>query len=284
MIVTVRPVISLFVVELVQSWALNIQARKLLYVPVQVEIYLFGLRRKAILYLAAAIATAVANGASEQSPPQATAVEAVANVFSTSPAARQERSPLTQQPTTSSVRPLQNSSFEPLRKYFSAGQQRNIDQFLHALSDLASARNRRARLVGILGYGWWPPTVDDLEVMAVSSKDLLCDRYERPEKITVSPPRRSNGRLEITVHEAFMEHGQDRILGKGKKTSIVILIPENDRWVIDEIVSTLHDSGGTRIDKLTELLRDGIKPLRNAEREISGLPPPEVRKANKARE
>jgi hypothetical protein len=244
---------------------------------------LWDLHRKAILYIAV-IPTALANGASGQSPPQATAVEAVVNVFATPPAKQRERSPLTQQPVSSSVRPLQESTFEPLRKYFSAEQQRNIDQFLRALSDLANARNQRAKLVGIQGHSWWPTTVDDLKVGAVTSKDLLCDRYDPPEKVTIAQPRRSNGRLEITIHEAFTEHGQDRVLGKGKKTSIVILIPESDRWVIDEVISTVHDSSGTRIDKLTDLLRDAIKPLPDAEREISSLPPPEVRKASRAQE
>jgi hypothetical protein len=251
----------------------------------RIGLYRFQMHYDAILYVAAAIVVAtLAKGASEQSAPQATAVEAVATVFTTQPTDSRERSPLTQQPINSSVRPLQKGTFEPLRKYFSVRQQRNIDRFLRALSDLADVRNRRAELVGIREAWWWPTGIDDLRVMAVTGKDVLCDRYERPEKITISPPRRSDGRLGITVREVFTEYGQDRVLGKGKKTSIVTLIPENGRWVIDEVVSTLHDSGGTHVDKMTELLRDAIRPLRDAEREIANLPPPEVRKASKARD
>jgi hypothetical protein len=238
---------------------------------------------RAIVYAAAATTNALANEVTQRSPPDVTAIEAVAAVFAPSPVDRRSRSLLTGQPTSSWVRPLQSSNFEPLRKYFSVERQRNIDQFLQALTDLANARNRRAELVGIPWQSWWPPTSDDLKLAAVASQDLLCDRYEQPEKITISLPTRSNGHLKITVQETFIEHGQDRVLGKGQKTSIVTLIPENDRWVIDEVVSTVHDSEGTHVEKLSELVRDAIKPLRKAKREISALPPPEVRKAIKSR-
>jgi hypothetical protein len=220
----------------------------------------------AIVYAVAVTGYALTNGGSERGPSEATAIEAVTRVFG-----------------PSTVRALQNSTFEPLRKYFSTEQQRNIDQFLQALTDLANVRNRRAQLVGINGNLWWPPTVDGLKVAAVASQDLLCDRYAPPEKITISLPRRSNSHLKITVRETFTEYGQDRVLGKGDKTSIVILSPENGRWVIDEVVSTVHDSGGTNVETLTKLVRDAIKPLRKAQSEISALPPPEVRKAIKAR-
>jgi hypothetical protein len=119
--------------------------------------YCFDVDYNAILYVAAAIGvTPLAEGASEQSAPQATAVEAVATVFTTQPTDSRERSLVTQQPINSSVRPLQKGTFEPLRKYFSIRQQRNIDRFLRALSDLADVRNRRAELVGIREGWWWP--------------------------------------------------------------------------------------------------------------------------------
>ena len=238
----------------------------------------------AIVCAVGASANALANRASELAPPDATAIEAITNVFAPSPVDQRSRSPLTGQRKSSWVRPLQSSTFEPLRKYFSVEQQRNIDQFLQALADLANARNRRAEALGISGHSWWPRTVDDLKVAAVASQDLLCDRYEPPEKITISSPHTSNRRLKITVNETFTEYGQDRVLGNGQKTSIVTLIPENRRWVIDEVTSTVHDSAGTHVEKLTELVRDATKRLRKAQREISALPPPEVRKAIKARE
>lgn len=237
----------------------------------------------AIVYAAAATAKALANEVAQRSPPDVTAIEAVTAVFEPSPVDARSRSALSGQPS-SWVRPLQNSTFEPLRKYFSSERQRNIDQFLQALTDLAKARNRRGELVGIGTHSWWPPTVDDLKVAAVVSQDLLCDRYEQPEKITISLPRRSNSHIKITVRETFTEYGQDKVLGKGQKTSVVTLIPENGRWVIDEVVSTVHDSIGTHLENLSGLVRDAIKPLRKAEREISALPPPEVRKAIKARQ
>ena len=95
-----------------------------------------------------------------------------------------------------------------------------------------------------------------------------------------------HGKLEFTVREVFTEVGQDRILGKGKKTSIVELIPENGRWVIDEVTSSTTDAyGDTRVDTLSQLLQNATQTLRDTENAIKKLPQKlEVRKGQALRQ
>jgi hypothetical protein len=167
---------------------------------------------------------------------------------------------------------LQQSTFASLQKYFSHKQRRNVDEFLQALSNLIDTRDRLAKRLGI-HEKWWPTGVDLLKVDAVMSRDLLTDRSDNPDQMTISKPKMLHGKLEFRVREVFTEVGQDRILGKGKKISTVELIPENGRWVIDEVTSDVTDTyGDTRVDTLSGLLQNAIETLRETEHAIKRLP------------
>jgi hypothetical protein len=160
---------------------------------------------------------------------------------------------------THRVRPLQQSTFSSLRGYFSSRQQRNVDHFLQALSDLINARDRLAKKLDIREK-WWPTGIDLLKVDAVLTQDLLTGRADNPDQISISAPRSAQGKTEISVQETFTETGQDRVLGKGHRTSLVTLIPERDRWVIDEIKTTTTDAyGDTSTEALTQRLQKAVK-------------------------
>jgi hypothetical protein len=231
--------------------------------------------------LAPIIVTAITEGATQQNA----AREAVDGVFAKYPE-RKEVWPLSDLPVYTRVRPLWRSNFEPVRRYFSARQQRNADEFLHALAALLSARDRIAKSRGITAKWWWPTGIDSLQVYAVMSHDLLTDRSDNPDQITISRPKMLDGKLEFVVKEVFTEVGQDRILGKGRKTSKVELIPENGRWVIDEVTSSTTDAyGDTGVDTLSQLLQNATKTLRGTEAAIKKLPEKlEVRKGQPLRQ
>jgi hypothetical protein len=212
-----------------------------------------------------------------------TAIEATNKVFAKYPTSKQV-SPISDHPIYASVRPLLDSTFEPLQKYFSVRQADNIREFLQALSDLIDTRNRLAKKLGINQKWWWPTGIDLLRVSSVVDQDLLTGRTDNPDKISMSIPRPVGGKLEVTIQEAYTEHGQDRVLGRGYRTSIVTLVPEKDRWVIDEIRTTTTDAyGETRAETLSQRLQNAVKPLRAAERDIKKLPQTlEVRKGVKS--
>jgi hypothetical protein len=216
-------------------------------------------------------------------PPLSEATKAVNEVFAKY-SARKQVLPLSDHPVFTPVRPLSSSLFKPLEGYFSVRQQENVDKFLHALGSLVNTRNRLAQALRITQEWWWPTGVDRLKVDAVLTQDLLTGRTENPDKMSISTPRPVDGKLEVTVQEAYTEHGQDRVLGRGHRISIVTLIPERDRWVIDEIATTNTDAyGDTRADTLSQRLQDAIKPLHAAERAIEKLPQTlEVKKGVKA--
>jgi hypothetical protein len=213
--------------------------------------------------------TAVPSATATQLPPVATSSDAVRKVFD-----------------PRIVRPLQRSSFEPLRKYFSAKQQKNIDGFLRASDQLIAARDSLAQQLGIRDGWWWPTAVDSFQISSIlsHSRDLLTDRSERPKEINISSPSQADGKIEITVREICEEFGQDRYLGVAVKTSRVSLLPDNRRWVIDEIVSTTaHPEGKTITETLTATLEDASNLLRAAEHRIEKLPKTlEVRKGVRA--
>jgi hypothetical protein len=212
--------------------------------------------------------TAIAKEAMQQDA----ARKAVNDVFSKYPE-RKEVWPLSDIPIYTRVRPLWRSSFEPLRSYFSTRQQRNVDQFLHALADLLSAKDQIAKSRGITAKWWWPTGINSLQVYGIMSRDLLTDRSDNPDQMTISKPKMLNGKLEFTVKEVFTEVGQDRILGKGTKISTVNLTPEDGRWVIDEVNSRITDAyGDIRVDTLSQLLQAATKSLRDTEHAIQRLP------------
>jgi|GEM_PF-3711441 len=213
-----------------------------------------------------------------------TATEAVNRVFAQYPKDQKKTWPISGHALYTPVRPLQQSTFVPLRQYFSGRQQRNVDQFLRALGDLINERDRLAKKLDIREK-WWPTGVDLLKVDGVLSRDLLTGRTDNPDKISILAPKAADGKLEAIIQEAYMEHGQDRVLGRGHRTSIVTLIPEKDRWVIDEIQTTTTDAyGETTTETLTQRLRNAVKPLLAAEREIKKLPQAlEIKKGSKAK-
>jgi hypothetical protein len=212
-----------------------------------------------------------------------TGTEGINRVFGRYPEGKKEIWPISGYPSFTRVRPLQRSTFTPLRKYFSSRQQRNVDQFLQALSDLINTRDELAKKLDI-HEKWWPTGIDLLKVDAVLAQDLLTGRTDNPGKMTISTSRPVDGKLEVTIHETYTEHGQDRVLGQGHRTSLVTLIPETGHWVIDEITTTTTNAyGETSTEMLSQRLRNAIKRLRAAEHAIKELPQRlEVKKGVKA--
>jgi hypothetical protein len=212
------------------------------------------------------------SGAPKTASSAGTGMEAVNKVFAQYPKGKKEIWPISGYDRYAPVRPLQQSTFASLREYFSSKQQRNVDRFLHALSGLISARDRLAKKLDI-HEKWWPTSIDLLKIDAFLTQDLLTGRTDNPDKMSISTPRHIDGKLEVTVQEAYTEHGQDRVLGRGTRTSIITLVPIEDRWVIDEIKTTTTDAyGSTSVETLSERLGNAVKPLRAAESDIEKLP------------
>jgi hypothetical protein len=209
--------------------------------------------------------------------------EAINKLFAPYPSGKKEIWPISGYPRYAAVRPLQQSTFASLQKYFSGRQQRNVDQFLQALSDLIGARDRLAKKLDIREK-WWPTGIDLSKVDAALTQDLLTGRTDNPDKISISTPRLLDAKLEVSVQEAYTEHGQDRVLGSGHRTSIVTLIPQGDRWVIDEIKTTTIDAyGKTSTETLTQRLRNAINSVLAIKRAIQKMPQTlEVKKGVKA--
>lgn len=209
--------------------------------------------------------------------------EAITKVFARYPSGKKEIWPISGHPRYAAVRPLQQSTFASLREYFSGRQQRNVDQFLQALSDLIGARDRLAKKLDIREK-WWPTGIDLLKVDAPLMQDLLTGRTDNPDKISISIPRPLGAKLEVTVQEAYTEHGQDRVLGPGHRTSTVTLIQERDRWVIDEIKTTTTDAyGKTSTETLTRRLRNAVNSFVATKQAMQKMPQTlEVKKGVKA--
>jgi hypothetical protein len=210
-------------------------------------------------------------------------IEAITKVFQRYPSGKKEIWPISGDPRYAAVRPLQQSTFASLREYFSGRQQRNVDQFLQALSDLIGARDRLAKKLDIREK-WWPTGIDLLKVDASLTEDLLTGRTDNPDMISISTPRPLGAKLEVTVQEAYTEHGQDRVLGPGNRTSTVTLIQERDRWVIDEIKTTTTDAyGKTSTETLTRRLRNAVNSFVATKQAMQKMPQTlEVKKGVKA--
>lgn len=205
-------------------------------------------------------------------PPLKTATENTNKVFRQHPGLKLML-PLSDQPVYTSVRPLSNSTVGPLYGAFSLRQKMNIDAFLRALSSLVETRNHLAKALGIEEKWWWPSDIDRLKVDALMTQDLLTGRTDNPDEMSISPPGRLDGKVEITVQETYAQHGQDRVLGQGHRISIVTLIRQEDRWVIDEIKTTTTDAyGETSTETLTERLQKAVKPLDDAKHAMESLP------------
>jgi hypothetical protein len=234
------------------------------------------------LCIFAGLVTGSAGSSGSNSLSVDTGTVAVNRVFAPYPKHKKEIWPIGGYPRYTLVRPLQQSTFASLRGYFSSRQQRNVDQFLESLSGLINARDRLAKKLDI-HEKWWPTGIDLLKVDTVLTQDLLTGRTDNPDKMSISTARPGDGKLEVTIQEAYTEQGQDRVLGRGHRTSLVTLIPEKDRWVIDEIATTTIDAYGESTETLTQRLQNAIKSLRATERAIEKLPKTlEVKKAVKA--
>jgi hypothetical protein len=184
-------------------------------------------------------------------PPLESASEAVRNVFD-----------------AKSVRPLERSSFEPLRTYFSSRQQHNVDQFLRALDELMAARNRVAEQVGIKQEWWWPADIGT-DVHIVMKNDPLTDRGSIPDELSISPPTLLDRKVEISVEDRYKEIAQDGTDLGGTKSSKVTLVPGHGRWVIDDIVFTVRQYGRTNVTNLEQILAADTKKLRVARQKIA---------------
>lgn len=205
-------------------------------------------------------------------PPLDTATKAVNEVFRQQPSLKLML-PLSDQPVHTFVRPLSNSTLKPVYGAFSVRQQKNIDAFLRAVNSLVNTRNRLAKALGVEEKWWWPTGIDRLKVDAVLTEDLLTGRNDNPDEMNISTPMRIDGKLEVTIKEDYTEHGQDRVLGQGRRTSIVALIPEQNSWVIDEIKTTTTDAyGDTSTETLTQRLQGAVKPVVDAKHAMEGLP------------
>jgi hypothetical protein len=122
-----------------------------------------------------------------------------------------------------------------------------------------------------------------LKIDGLLTQDLLTGRTEDPKEMRISTPRGGDGELEVTIRETYTEHGQDRVLGQGNRISIVTLIRQRDRWVIDEIKTTTKDAyGETNTETLTKRLQQSVKTLDDAKHAMESLPQKlEIKKAAK---
>ena len=117
------------------------------------------------------VAALTASAAPKSTPSLDTGTKAVNRIFARYPTDKKEIWPISGYARYTPVRPLQQSTFASLQKYFSHKQQRNVDDFLQALSNLIDTRDRLAKRLGI-HEKWWPTGIDLLRVDAVMSRDL----------------------------------------------------------------------------------------------------------------
>jgi len=166
------------------------------------------------------------------------------------------------------VRPLELSSFGRLRKYFSARQQKNVDQFLGALSNLIATRNRIAGRLGIKQEWWWPADVGT-DVHIVMKHDPLTDRAMPPDELSITSTRLLDQKLTMRVEERYKEVARDGTDLGGTKVAKVSLVPEGGRWVIDDITFTVQQYGKRSATTLTQILAEDTNQLRNAREKIA---------------
>lgn len=213
------------------------------------------------LGLAVAVGPIVsARGADDLIPPAETAIEAVKDLFD-----------------ISAVRPLERSSFEPLRHCFSAAQQRNIDAYLQTLERLTATRDALAARLEISDRWWWPSDIG-MELRLITEGDPLTDRGAVPDKLKIGEPRLLRNQLRISAQEIYEETdaaGKD--LG-GRKDCEIVLTAEKQRWAIDEITFTVRQYGRVETRTLTATVRKGTKQLQQLRRRINTRAKPEVRR------
>lgn len=194
----------------------------------------------------------VARGAKEltQNPPDVTALEAIHHVFQ-----------------TDDIRPLRRASFEPLRRYFSDGMQKKVDEVLGSLDALIARRNQVAAQANIDDESWWPPYVWN-DVHAAVRGDPLTNRSGMPDKINIGEPYRQGELLEILVTEKYVETANDGTDMGGTKVCRVSFVARADRWIIDEIVFIVDQYGRKKTTSLTAILRRETKRFRGLQMQI----------------
>jgi len=161
------------------------------------------------------------------------------------------------------IRPFDDVSFQSLRPYFSDRQCKRIDEFLSLLSQVTEKRNRLANEMGTKQDWWWPGDLG-LNIRALMQNDPLTDRSAIPDTIRISDLTMAGRKIEITVEERYNEIANDGTDLGGTKSSRITLVPQDDRWVIDKIVFTVHQYERTTVTSLTEILDTNIKQLRRA--------------------
>jgi hypothetical protein len=186
----------------------------------------------------------------DKPPPDQTAVEAVTKVFD-----------------ARSVRSLDRSTFESVRRYFSTGLCRQIDKFLDALDRLNQRRDQVAQQAGIAESWWWPPEVD-IDVHLLLKDDPLTNRAGVPDKLTMSEPRHIGKRIEILVTENYVGTAVDGTDLGGTKTCNVSCLPESDKWVIGEVTFTTQQYGRTSTTTLSQIVQQKENQTRKLEGRI----------------
>jgi hypothetical protein len=69
-------------------------------------------------------------------------------------------------------------------------------------------------------------------------------------------------KLRITVDDIYKEIASDGTNLGGTKTSNVTFVPSDNRWVVDQILFTVHQYSRTTLIGLDEILARDIKQLR----------------------
>jgi hypothetical protein len=190
------------------------------------------------------VSVSVADTKGKKTPPEATAIEAVRQVFE-----------------STVVHQLDRSRFEALSPYFSLALGGKIENFLRAWDHLTMRRNQAAKEAGIATASWWPPTVA-LDVQLVSKDDLLTNRATIPDKLEIGKPQEQRNRLNIVVIEKYIEIADDGTDLGGTKVCRVFFVIQGDRWVIDEIAFRTRQYGREKETTLTEILQQTSRKLR----------------------
>jgi hypothetical protein len=149
---------------------------------------------------------------------------------------------VTQVYAVKSMRPVNRATFKPIRRYFSSSFCRKIDKLLNAFERMNARRDQIAQQAGIAEAWWWPPEVD-IDVHLLLKDDPLTDRAGVPDRLTIGKPRQVGNRMEIMVTEDYFETGGDGTNLGGTKTCDVIFVPENNKWVIDDVRFTTDQYG-----------------------------------------
>lgn len=116
--------------------------------------------------------------------------------------------------------------------------------------------------------GWWWPADVSADVHVIMKNDPLTDRASVPDEMTISSPTLHGRQLEITVEDRYNEIARDGTNLGGTKSSTITLIPENGRWVIDNVIFTVRQYGKTETKSLAQILTTDTKQLRLVQQKL----------------